>query len=107
MFIIFFSNDPDFFYFGVFLDLILAIIVLVVFFGIGRNLKRIRQLLEVKNKLNFRKYAYKAGYKDEWSGEDVYFFEEGYISDKEIIGVLEGEEGEEGVTPIIKNPEKK
>jgi hypothetical protein len=101
MFIILFNNDPQLFYFGAFLDLILVIIVLVVFFGIGRNLKRIRQLLEAKNKLNFRKYAYKSEHKDHWSGQDDYFIEEGYISDKEIIGELEDD------TPIIKNPEKK
>ena len=61
MFIILFDNDPQLFYFGAFLDLILVIIVLVVFFGIGRNLKRIRQLLEAKNKLNFRKLLFEKG----------------------------------------------
>ena len=103
MFIAFFANDPDLIAIGVLLDLILAIIVLVVFFGIGRNLKRIKQLLEKKNNLKFREYAYKSGIKDEWSStnEDVYFVEEGYISDKEIIG-----EREDG-TPIVKNPKKK
>ena len=104
MFITFFVNDPDLFAIGVLLDLILAIIVLVVFFGIGRNIKRIKQLLEKKNNLKFRDYAYKSGIKkDEWSStnEDVYFTEEGYISDKEIIG-----EREDG-TPIVRIPKKK
>ena len=101
MFIIFFGNDPELFFLGALLDLILAIIVLVVFFGIGRNLKRIRQLLETKNRLKYKEYAYKSGEKDRMTEEDVYFFGEGYMSDKEIIGEMDN-----GV-PIIKNPEKK
>ena len=101
MFIVLFGNDPELFFLGALLDLILAIIVLVVFFGIGRNLKRIRQLLETKNRLKYKEYEYKSGEKDRMTEEDVYFFGEGYMSDKEIIGEMDN-----GV-PIIKNPEKK
>ena len=101
MFIIFFGSEPELFFLAAFLDLILVIIVLVVFFGIGRNLKRIRQLLETKNRLNYREYAYKSEKKDPWTEDDVYLYGEGYLSDKEIIGEMENG------TPLIKNPEKK
>ena len=100
MFITFFGNDPDLLIIGAVLDLIITIILIVVFFGIGRNLKRIKQLLEKKNDLKFSEYAYKPGTKDQYIDENVYFYDEGYISDKEIIG-----ETEDG-TPIIKNPKK-
>ena len=56
------------------IDIIIAIIVLFVFFGIGRNIKRTRELLEKKNQLYFRKYAYKSKFKDEYSKEYFYIF---------------------------------
>ena len=46
MFILTIGVNPELFIIAAFLDLILLIIVLVVFFGMGRNLKRIRQLHE-------------------------------------------------------------
>ena len=100
MFILTIGVNPELFIIAAFLDLILLIIVLVVFFGMGRNLKRIRQLHEKVNKMKFTDYAYLVKVENEWSKEKEEFLihEEGWIADKDIIG-----QTDDGI-PLIKEP---
>jgi len=100
MFISIIGMDPSLFVIAALLDLILLIAVLVVFFGMGRNLKRIRQLHEKINKMKFTNYAYLTKVENEWSKEkeEVLIYGEDWIADKDIIGSTD-----DG-TPLIKEP---
>ena len=100
MFISIIGVDPNLFVIAALLDLILLIAVLVVFFSMGRNLKRIRQLHEKVNKMKFTNYAYLVKVENEWSKEkeEILIHEEGWIADKDIIG-----QTDDGI-PLIKEP---
>ena len=100
MFLLTIGVNPELFIIAAFLDLILLIIVLVVFFGMGRNLKRIRQIQEKVNKVKFVNYAYLAKNKNEFPDqkEEIPYYGEGFISEEDIIGELD-----DG-TPLIKDP---
>ena len=100
MFISIIGVDPSLFIIAALLDLILLIAVLVVFFGMGRKLKRIRQLHEKVNKIKFTNYAYLVKVENEWSKEkeEILIHEEGWIADKDIIG-----QTDDGI-PLIKEP---
>ena len=92
--------DPSLFVLAALLDLILLIAVLVVFFCMGRNLKRIRKLHEKVNKMKFTNYAYLVKVENEWSKEkeEILIHEAGWIADKDIIG-----QTDDGI-PLIKEP---